>query len=134
MATEAIISDFLREIRDITVVSKRSEQQATMKRDVEEVDRFQEHSSMSERAEFIPEHDETDQEASYQDDVNSDAEYRDTGGTVFVLCTEYFGLTFNAAWIPGQGVRIDYTAIVEILIRQLDSDRSCKNLVQFDYN
>lgn len=27
------------------------------------------------------------------------------------------------AWLPGQGVRIDYAAIIEILIRQLDIDR-----------
>lgn len=28
-----------------------------------------------------------------------------------------------SAWVPGQGVRIDYAAIVEILIQQLDGDR-----------
>ena len=27
------------------------------------------------------------------------------------------------AWIPGQGVRIDYAAIIEILIEQLDGER-----------
>jgi hypothetical protein len=26
-------------------------------------------------------------------------------------------------WIPGQGVKIDYAAIIEILIEQLDSER-----------
>lgn len=88
VATEAILSDFLREIRDITVVSKRAELQATSKRDVEEVDKFQENTSMSERAEFIPEHDDSDQEASYREDFNSDTEYRDVGGEVlFIACT-----------------------------------------------
>lgn len=29
-----------------------------------------------------------------------------------------------AAWIPGQGVKIDYAAIVEILIQQLDDQRA----------
>jgi vacuole morphology and inheritance protein 14 len=27
------------------------------------------------------------------------------------------------AWIPGQGVKIDYAAIIEILIEQLDGER-----------
>lgn len=27
------------------------------------------------------------------------------------------------AWMPGQGVRVDYASIIEILIQQLDSDR-----------
>ena len=26
-------------------------------------------------------------------------------------------------WIPGQGVRIDYAAIIEILLQQLDGER-----------
>jgi hypothetical protein len=30
----------------------------------------------------------------------------------------------KAAWIPGQGVKVDYAAIVEILIQQLDNQRA----------
>jgi len=29
----------------------------------------------------------------------------------------------SLAWIPGQGVKIDYASIVEILIQQLDGER-----------
>jgi hypothetical protein len=29
----------------------------------------------------------------------------------------------RTAWVPGQGVRIDYSAIIEILIQQLDGQR-----------
>ncbi len=32
-------------------------------------------------------------------------------------------LTPLAVWVPGQGVRIDYSAIIEILIQQLDGER-----------
>ena len=28
-----------------------------------------------------------------------------------------------SAWIPGQGVKIDYAAIIEILVQQLDGER-----------
>lgn len=33
------------------------------------------------------------------------------------------GCSFSADWVPGQGVRIDYAAIIEILIQQLDPQR-----------
>ena len=32
---------------------------------------------------------------------------------------------FSVDWVPGQGVRIDYDAIIEILIQQLDPQREC---------
>jgi vacuole morphology and inheritance protein 14 len=80
VATEAILSDFLREIRDITVVSKRREQQANLKRSIEEIDRLQE--NQSERAEFSTEPEESDQEASYPEDASSEVEDHDIGGMV----------------------------------------------------
>ena len=29
----------------------------------------------------------------------------------------------SPAWLPGQGVKIDYASVVEILIQQLDGER-----------
>jgi hypothetical protein len=29
----------------------------------------------------------------------------------------------RSVWIPGQGVKIDYAAIIEILVQQLDGER-----------
>lgn len=41
------------------------------------------------------------------------------------------------AWLPGQGVKVDHAAIVEILLKQLDDERAlyssplhCKTLTQ----
>jgi vacuole morphology and inheritance protein 14 len=30
-----------------------------------------------------------------------------------------------SVWIPGQGVQVDYPAIVDILLQQLDNQRGC---------
>jgi len=35
----------------------------------------------------------------------------------------------NQVWIPGQGVRIDFAAIIKILIQQLDNERRFHNLL-----
>jgi hypothetical protein len=35
-------------------------------------------------------------------------------------------LIIFTAWIPGQGVKVDYPAIVEILIQQLIEERQSK--------
>ena len=35
-------------------------------------------------------------------------------------------LILYEAWVPGQGVRIDYSAIVDILLSQLDGERTCR--------
>ncbi len=39
------------------------------------------------------------------------------------ICDRHKIDRFSSVWIPGQGVRIDYAAIIEILIQQLDGDR-----------
>jgi hypothetical protein len=33
---------------------------------------------------------------------------------------------FCVDWVPGQGVRMDYYAIIELLIQQLDPQRVCR--------
>ncbi|KAJ6538479.1 vacuolar protein 14 C-terminal Fig4p binding-domain-containing protein [Mycena vulgaris] len=101
VATETLLADFVREIRDVSVVRKRAEEQARSKRDSGSIrrsdlggdDRLPDFSSNY------------GDEMALKDDSATDVDYRDTG-----------------AWVPGQGVKIDYDAIIEILIQQLDGE------------
>ncbi|KAJ7129336.1 vacuolar protein 14 C-terminal Fig4p binding-domain-containing protein [Mycena epipterygia] len=117
VATETLLADFVREIRDISVVRKRAEEQAKSKRDSSSIrrsdiggdDRLPDFSvDHSERSAFIADNDDQSNygdESALKDDLPAEADYRDTG-----------------AWVPGQGVKIDYDAIIEILIQQLDGE------------
>ncbi|KAJ7437789.1 vacuolar protein 14 C-terminal Fig4p binding-domain-containing protein [Mycena galericulata] len=117
VATETLLADFVREIRDVSVVRKRSEEKARSQRDsssvrrsdIEGDDRLSDyHSEHPERAAFIAENDDQSNdgdESALKDDLPPDVDHRDTG-----------------AWVPGQGVKIDYDAIIEILIQQLDGE------------
>ncbi|KAG1901673.1 vacuolar protein 14 C-terminal Fig4p binding-domain-containing protein [Suillus fuscotomentosus] len=107
VATENILADFLREIRDVSMVRQRKEEHdesSDLRRPDEKLPDIT--MSHSERALFIPESDfghDHDGEFSLKDEHKSE-DYRGTG-----------------ALVPGQGVRIDYAAIIEILIQQLDN-------------
>ncbi|KAI0677307.1 ARM repeat-containing protein [Trametes maxima] len=113
VATEGLLADFLREIRDVTVVQRRQEEQVRVKREttVTESSRRVDGEKLPEitmdhpeRGAFIPEHDDVfDNDLENHDERHDEPDIRDIG-----------------AWVPGQGVRIDYAAIVEILLQQLD--------------
>ncbi|KAF8915375.1 vacuolar protein 14 C-terminal Fig4p binding-domain-containing protein [Mucidula mucida] len=119
VATKTLLAEFLREIRDVSVVQRKpTESIYQFKRDSDRADsiRPSERSEKildlsvedAERAAFIVDHEERssyDHESTLKEDHTSEFDYRDTG-----------------VWIPGQGVRIDYAAIIEILIQQLDGD------------
>ncbi|KAJ7229408.1 vacuolar protein 14 C-terminal Fig4p binding-domain-containing protein [Mycena haematopus] len=117
VATETLLADFVREIRDVSTVRKRTEEQAKSKRDSASLrhsdlggdDRLGDFSvDNSERSAFIADNEDNfayGDESALKDDAPSDVDYRDTG-----------------AWAPGQGVKIDYDAIIEILIQQLDGE------------
>ncbi|KAH8984270.1 ARM repeat-containing protein [Lactarius akahatsu] len=118
IAAENQLAEFLREIREVTIVRKHREEQQRAG-DIEsedhnrvDVERVKERSSDiatlsdTERVSFLN----GDSSLALPLDVekpNGDAESdgheRDVGD-----------------WVPGQGVRIDYAAIIEILIQQLD--------------
>ncbi|KAJ8593153.1 ARM repeat-containing protein [Rhizopogon salebrosus TDB-379] len=106
VATENILSDFLREIRDVSIVRQRKDEHAEssdLRRSDEKLPDIT--MSHSERALFIPESDYADHDGEYSlKDEHRLEDYRGTG-----------------AMVPGQGVRIDYAAIIEILIQQLDN-------------
>ncbi|KAJ6515526.1 vacuolar protein 14 C-terminal Fig4p binding-domain-containing protein [Mycena sanguinolenta] len=117
VATETLLADFVREIRDISAVRKRAEEQTRSKRDSASIrhsdlggdDRLEEFSvDHSERSAFIADNEDHlayGDESALKDDAPSDIDYRDSG-----------------AWVPGQGVKIDYDSIIEILIQQLDGE------------
>ena len=46
------------------------------------------------------------------------------GVSVSPFCIRQLNKSFFAAWVPGQGVKVDFAAMVEILIQQLDGQRA----------
>ncbi|PPQ78225.1 hypothetical protein CVT25_015544 [Psilocybe cyanescens] len=116
VATENLLADFLRELRDVTFVSRQLDQQAKSKTPTESVRKTEVDGDKlpdltrenAERALYMLENDEhrsvhSSQPGGVDDDLDMDD--RDVG-----------------AWMPGQGVKVDYAAIIEILIQQLDSE------------
>ncbi|KAH9850815.1 ARM repeat-containing protein [Lenzites betulinus] len=115
VATEGLLADFLREIKDVTLVRKRHEEQAKARREATATESTRRNDAdkerlpditmdHSERGAFIAEQDDVfDNDMENHDDGHEEQEIRETG-----------------AWLPGLGVRIDYAAIVEILLQQLD--------------
>lgn len=112
VATENLLADFLREIREVTLLQKRYDMEIIKaKKEAESNEDTQDNEGEklpditiphSQRAMFVPENGNGPLEG--RDYYNNDeADDKDAG-----------------AWIPGQGVSIDYAAIVEILISQFD--------------
>ncbi|KAL1738101.1 armadillo-type protein, partial [Schizophyllum fasciatum] len=120
VTTEILLADFLREIQDVSNVRHRTEEQVrtqstdpsdSLRRyDVTEagsdlpVDGRAATPSQQDRGAFLPDGDDQSTPRDTDSPANLDDE-RD-----------------NGAWVPGQGVRIDYSAIVDILLSQLDGD------------
>ena len=132
-ATENDLADFLRELREVTAVNRINEEQAkdvSAPTTARRSDTAQEKSSeqeVLERSAFITQNDENtnlDNESAIKDEYVSatDVAERDTGGELHI---HSFSVATNVqiAWVPGQGVRIYYAAIIEILIQQLDTER-----------
>ncbi|KAG7097322.1 hypothetical protein E1B28_004681 [Marasmius oreades] len=113
VATEVLLADFLREIREVCTFKTRIEEAKPSKRAGEDsIPRTNSEKGLdvdqSERAVFL---DGSDTRPNYEneprDDYGSDFDIRDTG-----------------AWIPGQGVKMDFGSIIEILIQQLDGEHA----------
>ncbi|KAG6832176.1 hypothetical protein H0H92_004907 [Tricholoma furcatifolium] len=114
VATETLLADFLREIRDVATVRRQLDEQAakaqTPNESLRHVDVQEKLPELtletSEKAVFINDNENpvsVDGESlAPKDDGASNIDDRDLG-----------------VWIPGQGVKVDYAAIVEILIQQL---------------
>ncbi|KAF8914235.1 vacuolar protein 14 C-terminal Fig4p binding-domain-containing protein [Gymnopilus junonius] len=116
IATENLLADFLRELRDVTYVSRRLQQRSRAKPMAESVRRGDIDGEKlpdltmenAERALYMLDNDEQDH-SSHGSQAGGEEIYdvddRDAG-----------------AWMPGQGVKVDYAAIIEILIQQLDGE------------
>jgi len=98
VATETLLADFLREIRDVSIVRKRYEEQAKSKRrELAEYTRRPNNAAeklpditlpYQERNAFIPENNagsDYDRNPVVQDDHVSEADYRDTGSEAYHL-------------------------------------------------
>lgn len=95
VATESLLADFLREIRDVTSVQKRQEEQAKVKREATLAESSRRNDAdrerlpditmdHSERGAFIPEHDDVfDNDLENHDDGQDEQEVRETGGGHF---------------------------------------------------
>jgi vacuole morphology and inheritance protein 14 len=142
IAAENQLAEFLREIREVTIVRKHREEQERLRevepdgKDRTETEQPKERSSdtaaASDAERFSSLH--GNQLLASSEKPNVDAERdmneRDVGGT-FQRCVS-IGCSFLADWVPGQGVRIDYDAIIEILIQQLDPQ--CERAVRDGFN
>ncbi|KAH9482513.1 Protein VAC14-like protein [Psilocybe cubensis] len=116
VATENLLADFLRELRDVTIVSRQLNQQTKSKAPTDSLRKADVDGEKlpdltrenAERALYMLENDEhrsANNHLGGGEDYYSDEDDRDIG-----------------AWIPGQGVRVDYAAIIEILLEQLEND------------
>ncbi|PPQ71095.1 hypothetical protein CVT24_009846 [Panaeolus cyanescens] len=111
VATEGLLAEFLREIRDVTLVTRELEQAAKRKAPLESSHRSEVEGEKlpdinlenAERALYMLENEAQDQ---VHEDDTSDLDPNDTG-----------------VWVPGQGVKINFPSIIEILIQQTDPEQ-----------
>ncbi|KIJ57093.1 hypothetical protein M422DRAFT_218953 [Sphaerobolus stellatus SS14] len=112
VATENLLADFLREIREVTLLQKRYEAESKVRREAElrEEARRAENEreklpditmSHTERAMFVPENGPDLLREKAWNENEKEMDHRDTG-----------------TYVPGQNVHIDLAAIVEIFIAQ----------------
>ncbi|EKM59273.1 uncharacterized protein PHACADRAFT_113764 [Phanerochaete carnosa HHB-10118-sp] len=117
--TQKVLSEMLREIVEITMAQRAHELEIRAKREADSDQQSRRAGvdkdnlpditlASSERAEFVPEYDED----SVDDESRTPVDDRDGDGDVD---TRSVGI-----WERGLGVKIDYAAIVEILLHQLD--------------
>jgi vacuole morphology and inheritance protein 14 len=92
VATETLLAEFLREIRDVSIVRKRNEDRTKAKKDKEhpqpirrpDVDKLPDITlSHPGRAAFLQENDDalsdTDEETSFKYEIQADTDHRDNG-------------------------------------------------------
>jgi vacuole morphology and inheritance protein 14 len=133
------LADFLREVREIAAVNKKRQERLEAKRLANrlEQERFAamnvalngkppENSSVTDSRNFSSTGEETGLETSSTTGEKQELETvneRDTGGKHDVLGCFRIMTCRTVVWQPGQGVKVDHAAIVEILINQLDEER-----------
>jgi len=138
IAAENQLAEFLREIREVTIVRKHREEQERLREAKPEEKIRAEVEQIKERSSDLSVSSDTERvsflngnlplaSSSEAEKLNGDIEFdtseRDVGGTLHLWVQ--MDVHFWVDWVPGQGVRVDYDAIIEILIQQLDPQRGC---------
>jgi vacuole morphology and inheritance protein 14 len=93
VATEILLADFLREIRDVSIVRKRNEEHAKTKKDKEQSEPIRRADadklpditlSHPERAAFLQENgaalSDSEEESGFRDEIKAEVDNRDNGG------------------------------------------------------
>lgn len=93
MATETLLADFLREIRDVSIVRRRNEEHAKTKKDKEQFEPIRRPDadklpditlSHPERAAFLQENDsnlsDSEEDAGFKDEIKAELDHRDNSG------------------------------------------------------
>ncbi|CAE6433287.1 unnamed protein product [Rhizoctonia solani] len=114
VATEGVLADFLHEIQEITLLQKRKEERARVAREAL--------AAQSERAEenkTVPPGGDADNEQLSRGAFMPDGEAKPPIDATN-KAPEGEAAHESGAWVPGQGVKVNHAAIVEILINQLD--------------
>lgn len=108
VATETLLADFLREIRDVSIVRKRNEEHAKSKKEKEQAEPTRRPDvdkeklpditlSHPERAAFLQDHGGVtpnhEDDIGYRDEVKSEIDYRDNGGMKLSYCPAHRLLT-----------------------------------------
>jgi vacuole morphology and inheritance protein 14 len=103
VATETLLADFLREIRDVSIVRRRNEEHAKTKTDKEQSEPIRRPDadklpditmSHPERAAFLQENDsnlsDSEEDAGFKDEIKAELDHRDNGGEVINTTTHFF--------------------------------------------
>lgn len=151
VATEVLLAEFLREIKDITIVRKRAEKAKALKRGGDPDSPFTTEQplslsqSLSQSQSQFPSQSQSQLPSQSQSQFQSQAQSQSqlhisTDLTTSeekhafidsrsVLQPDYFAeegedvdYKDTGAWLPGQSVKLDYAAIIEILIEQLEPE------------
>jgi vacuole morphology and inheritance protein 14 len=130
------LADFLREVREIAAVNKKRQERLEAKRLANrlEQERFTamnvalngkppESSPATDSRNFSSTGEGTGLEANGEKQELETVNQRDTGGKHDVLGRIRIMICRIVVWQPGQGVKVDHAAIIEILINQLDEER-----------
>jgi vacuole morphology and inheritance protein 14 len=135
-AAENLLADFLREVREIAAVNKKRHERLEAKRLANrlEQERFAamnvalngkppENSPTTDSGNFSNTGEGVTSGPTGEKQELETANERDTGGKHDVLARIRILMCWLVVWQPGQGVKVDHAAIIEILINQLDEER-----------
>ncbi|CAE6387846.1 unnamed protein product [Rhizoctonia solani] len=117
VATEGVLADFLHEIQEITVLQKRKEERARAVREA-----LAAQNEKTEENKTVLAGGDADNEQLSRGAFMPDGEAKPAVDAANKVA-EGEAAHESGAWVPGQGVKVNHAAIVEILINQLDPSR-----------